>query len=154
MFVLSLIRLYVLVKQFRNWNIYTNGRGEKIAKFFNNNEMLMFLYRTNLKNNGALTLALIFITLALVGGYVLKVFENHQPTESQSNFGDFWTCLWFIAQTMTTSILFSLYFFSWIWRSCPDYFSRKAYCDSDLFFRYIHRSFIYYFYPNVYYVNR
>lgn len=102
LFSLSLIRLYVVLKVIKVWNTYTNSRGHKIFAFFGNKEIWFYLYRTNLKNMGFITVSCIFIIISFVCGYIFKVFENYQKFENQSIFGSIWNCLWFLLQTMTT----------------------------------------------------
>ena len=99
LFSLSIIRLYVIFKIIKVYNLYTNSRSQKINLFFGNNNIWTFLYRTNLKSNSFITLALIFSILVLAGSYIFKVFENYQLDENSSDFGNFFNCLWFIAQT-------------------------------------------------------
>ena len=99
LFSLSIIRLYVIFKIIRVYNLYTNSRSQKINSFFGNDNIWTFLYRTNLKSNSFITLALIFSIIVLAGSYIFKVFENYQKDEKSSDFGNFFNCLWFIAQT-------------------------------------------------------
>ena len=99
LFSLSIIRLYVIFKIIRVYNLYTNSRSQKINSFFGNDNIWTFLYRTNLKSNSFITLALIFSIIVLAGSYIFKVFENYQLDENSSDFGNFFNCLWFIAQT-------------------------------------------------------
>ena len=99
LFTLSIFRLYVIFKVFKVYNTYTNSRGQKINTFFGNSNQWMFLYRTNLKANGFKTLALIFLIIVLAGSYTFKIFENYQQDEETSDFGNFFNCLWFIAQS-------------------------------------------------------
>ena len=99
LFTLSIFRLYVIFKVFKVYNTYTNSRGQKINTFFGNSNQWMFLYRTNLKANGFKTLALIFLIIILAGSYTFKIFENYQQDEETSDFGNFFNCLWFIAQS-------------------------------------------------------
>ncbi len=99
LFSLSIIRLYVLFKIIRVYNPYTNTRSQKINQFFGNKNIWTFLYRTNLKSNSFKTLALIFSIIVLTGAYLFKVYENYQQDEKSSDFGNFFNCLWFIAQT-------------------------------------------------------
>ena len=99
LFSLSIIRLYVIFKIIKVYNLYTNSRSQKINLFFGNNNIWTFLYRTNLKSNSFITLALIFSILVLAGSYLFKVYENYQQDENSSDFGNFFNCLWFIAQT-------------------------------------------------------
>ena len=99
LFSLSIIRLYVLFKIIRVYNSYTNTRSQKINQFFGNKNIWTFLYRTNLKSNSFKTLALIFSIILLAGSYLFKVYENYQKDEKSSDFGNFFNCLWFIAQT-------------------------------------------------------
>ena len=99
LFTLSIFRLYVIFKVFKVYNTYTNSRGQKINSFFGNTNHWMFLYRTNLKANGFKTLALIFLIIVLAGSYTFKIFENYQQDEETSDFGNFFNCLWFIAQS-------------------------------------------------------
>ena len=60
-----------------------------------------FLYRTNLKNNGFLTIAVIFIIIVFGISYIFKVFENYQTNETTDEFGNYFNCLWFIIQSIT-----------------------------------------------------
>ena len=99
LFSLSIIRLYVIFKIIKVYNLYTNSRSQKINLFFGNKNIWTFLYRTNLKSNSFTTLALIFSILVLAGSYLFKVYENYQQDEDSSDFGNFFNCLWFIAQT-------------------------------------------------------
>jgi hypothetical protein len=99
LFTLSIFRLYVIFKLIKVYNTYTNSRGQKINSFFGNKNHWMFLYRTNLKANGFKTLFLIFLIIILVGSYTFKIFENYQTDEESSDFGNFFNCLWFIAQS-------------------------------------------------------
>ena len=99
LFSLSIIRLYVLFKIIRVYNPYTSTHSQKINQFFGNKNIWTFLYRTNLKSNSFKTLALIFSIILLAGSYLFKVYENYQKDEKSSDFGNFFNCLWFIAQT-------------------------------------------------------
>ena len=102
LFALSLLRLYVVLKVMKIWNPFTNSRSQKISEFFGNKEIWFFLYRTNLKRYGFITVSLIFVIILFVFGYIFKIFENYQQFEYLSSFGRIWNCLWFLLQTMTT----------------------------------------------------
>lgn len=102
LFALSLLRLYVILKIMRIWNPYTNSRSQKISEFFGNKEIWFFLYRTNLKRYGFITVSFIMVIILFVFGYIFKIFENYQQFEYLSSFGRIWNCLWFLLQTMTT----------------------------------------------------
>ena len=101
LFTLSILRLYVIFKIIKIYNTYTNSRGQKINGLFGNTMIWTFLYRTNLKNNGFLTIAIIFLIIVFGISYIFKVFENYQTDESTNEFGNYFNCLWFIIQSIT-----------------------------------------------------
>jgi len=102
LFTISIIRLYVIFKIIKIYNTYTNSRGQKLNSFFGNKDIWMFLYRTNLKNNGFITVAFIFLIIAFACSYVFKVFENYQMDETSTEFGYFFNCLWLLVQSIAT----------------------------------------------------
>ena len=101
LFTLSILRLFVIFKIIKIYNTYTNSRGQKINSYFGNTMIWTFLYRTNLKNNGFLTIAVIFIIIVFGISYIFKVFENYQTNETTDEFGNYFNCLWFIIQSIT-----------------------------------------------------
>ena len=101
-FCLSIMRFYVILKIIKTYNPYTNSRGHKLNEFFGNKNQWMFLYRTNLKNSGFLTVSVIFIIVILADSYIFKVFENYQKDEKSNEFGNFFNCLWLLVQSIST----------------------------------------------------
>ena len=49
-------------------------------------------YRTNLKSNSFITLALIFSIIVLACSYIFKIFANFQKDEKSTDFGNFFNC--------------------------------------------------------------
>jgi hypothetical protein len=101
LFSLCMLRLYVLVKVMKFWNLYTNNNSKRIFKFFKNKYIDMFFYKSNLKYYGFLSVCIIFSVLLYISSLVFKVYENFDGNE-EKNFGYFWNCLWFLAQSMST----------------------------------------------------
>ena len=101
LFSLSILRLGVIFKIIKIYNTYTNSRGQKINGLFGNTMIWTFLYRTNLKNNGFLTIAILFLIIVFGISYIFKVFENYQTDETTNEFGNYLNCLWFIIQSIT-----------------------------------------------------
>lgn len=102
-FFLSIFRVYILFKLFFSWNNYFSGRARRLFQLFNIKVLYPSIFRVGIKYHSYLTLFTIFIFLLLASSYIFKVFENWQPNESDSEFGNLLTCLWYILATMLNS---------------------------------------------------
>lgn len=103
LFTLSLFRLYVCFNLMKYWSLYTNPKAERIIKMFKNRNGILYLYKSNIKKNGFLTLGLILCIILYISSLIFKVYE-HYSMNQVDGFIYIWNCFWFIIVTMTTSI--------------------------------------------------
>ena len=81
LFSLSIIRLYVVIKVIKYWNLYTNDKSQRIFKFFKNKFLNKFFYKVSLKAYGFNAVIIIFCVVLYIGALVFKVFENYQANQ-------------------------------------------------------------------------
>ena len=99
--VFSFIRFYTVLKIVKIYNSYSNSRGEKINNFYGNSSTFLFLFRTNLINNGFLILFLLFVIIAIVCSICLKIFEDNSSHQNDKNdFSFYFNSLWYILQAL------------------------------------------------------
>jgi hypothetical protein len=98
------LRLYIIVKAIRYWNTYSQKTSNKMLNFFDKfGEPIMFFYRSNLKQNG-------FITLALLGAISLAYFSlifqvlEYYDHQLDNPYYYFVNCIWYLIVTMCTGI--------------------------------------------------
>jgi hypothetical protein len=104
LFVLSTIRVYILVKVIRYWNLYSKNRSKKILQFFTNGSNNdIFLYKANLSRSGFVTLVLLGLVTLFITSMLLKVVE-YTKQDRKNPFYYYWNSLWFLIVTMCTSI--------------------------------------------------
>jgi hypothetical protein len=103
LFSLCILRLYVCIKVLKYWDLYASDKSKRVHKFFNNDNINVFLYKANLKTRGFFTLVLIVVVCIYLSALILKVYEDFDPN-THSKFNDLLNCLWYLIVTMTTSI--------------------------------------------------
>lgn len=103
LFSIGLLRLYVCLKIIKYWYTYTNDKSKRIFKFFQNKNHNMFFYKTAIKAYGFFAVIIIFTMILYLSSLVFKVFEHYSNKDDNNHFKYILNCLWYLAQTMTTS---------------------------------------------------
>jgi hypothetical protein len=104
LFSFCILRLYVCVKVFKNWNFYTDDKSKRIFVFFKNQFLHLFLYKANIKARGAYTIILLLVVFVYLLALIFKIYEDYIPSNTLG-FSYIWNCLWLLIETITTSIL-------------------------------------------------
>lgn len=106
-YFLTLIRVYIVVKFLRYWNLYSKRRSKKIVKLFDKSANSdLFMYKANLTKRGFITLCFLGMFVLLMSSLMLKVCEyTHYSEENKDSnkFYYYWNNLWFLIVTMCTS---------------------------------------------------
>lgn len=120
LFSFSLLRLYVVIKIFLYWSLFTNPNSMRVYDLFNRNNRnrLAFFYKSNLKYYAMIFAMIIFFLLFYLASVIFKLVEDYEYNEEYE--GDtIWNSYWFIIGMITTSIYLKfIYYYSGIWR-CP-----------------------------------
>jgi hypothetical protein len=107
LFAACIVRLYVVVKLMKYWSQFTNEKGLRVFKLFNNKLVYLFFYKSSIRKYGFLALSVIFFAFIYVSSLIFKIFEHYTPPELLNQetirFSNFLNCLWFLVVTMTTS---------------------------------------------------
>lgn len=104
LFSFCILRLYVCVKVIRYWNFYSNEKSKRIVLFFKNTSIDLFLYKSNIKANGLLTITFIFIVVLYLFALIFKIYEDYKPS-NDIGFSYYLNCLWFLVVTVTTGMI-------------------------------------------------
>jgi hypothetical protein len=102
LYFLCIIRIYMVLKVIRYWNLYAKKRSKKILEFFSKEANSdIFLYKANLSNRGFSTLLILGFFTLLICSLLLKVTEFTQNNQ-KNPFFYFWNSLWYLVVTMCT----------------------------------------------------
>ena len=103
LFCLAFLRIYIIIKLFKYWNLFTNMRSSRISKFFQKGIFAeLFFYKSNVKYRGFITMSFLFIVCFYIISLIFQVLEDYTPNLN-SGFGFLLNCFWFMIETMTTS---------------------------------------------------
>lgn len=102
LFILSLMRLYTVLKAIRYWNYYSSEKALRILRLYKNKFLNVFLYKVIIKVNSYIALGLLFVSILYMFALLFKVLENY-TAQDLYGFSSFYNCLWYLISTMTAT---------------------------------------------------
>lgn len=110
LFTLSMLRLYVVFKIIKYYNLFTKENSKRIFKFYGNKNINLFFYKANIKYFAMISVMVITSGFIYLFALVFKIYEDYE-SNNQAGFYYIWNCLWFLVQTMTTSKIITFIFY-------------------------------------------
>lgn len=100
LFLISMLRLYTLIKTIKYWNYYSSEKSLRLLKFYKNSYINVFVYKVIIMVHSYVAILILFCAILYVASLIFKVVENYDPADVYY-FGNFYNCIWYLISTMT-----------------------------------------------------